>query len=429
MATPALPVSAPPVARTSPAPRLHAAWERVVIVAFVAVLALPGVGTIAGLDLERVQGENREELAGFPGLALDWQALVAFPNGFTRYFEDHFAFRARLVRWQAAARFLALRISPAPTVIRGCDRWLFYADDGAVEDYTVSAPLSAGDLEVWRATLQHTQDWLQSRGVAYLFVIAPDKHVIYSEFMPASIHRLREVSRIDQLVEHLRAYSTVRVLDLRPSLLAASRRERIYHRTDTHWNDRGALVAYQQIMEWFGAEDGLKSLGMKASPRSAFDAREVLVPGMDLAGMMGLGDVLTETDLTLSPRRPRVAQVVEPLHPDPYGIEARLVTERSDPQLPRAVVFRDSFGSALIPFLSEHFSRAVYLWQYDVDPGVIALEHPQVVIQEWVGRRLSTLLPYDAVAEMPAQPAAGGALVSRTAVGRTAVSSTGEARR
>ena len=76
-------------------------------------------------------------------------------------------------------------------------------------------------------------------------------------------------------------------------------------------------------------------------------------------------------------------------------MDARIVTEQPDTALPRAVVFRDSFGSALVPFLSEHFSRAVYLWQYNVDPEIVRGERASVVIQEWVGRRLSTELPYD----------------------------------
>jgi len=76
-------------------------------------------------------------------------------------------------------------------------------------------------------------------------------------------------------------------------------------------------------------------------------------------------------------------------------MEARVVTEQADRSRPRAVVFRDSFGSALIPFLSEHFSRAVYPWQDNLDPDVVLAEHPDVVIQEWVGRRLSTMPPYD----------------------------------
>jgi len=119
------------------------------------------------------------------------------------------------------------------------------------------------------------------------------------------------------------------------------------------------------------------------------------VPGLDLAGMLGVTGALTEEDLPLLPRSPRRARIVEPSRPDPRLMDARLVTEQEDQSRPRAVVFRDSFGSALIPFLAEHFSRAVYLWQYNVDPDVVRAEHAGVVIQQWVGRRLSTLPPYD----------------------------------
>jgi hypothetical protein len=76
-----------------------------------------------------------------------------------------------------------------------------------------------------------------------------------------------------------------------------------------------------------------------------------------------------------------------------------------DQSQPRVVIFRDSFASALIPFLSEHFSRAVYLWQNNVDPQVIEDERPDVVIHELVGRRLTTLTPYNPFAEIVPSPA------------------------
>jgi hypothetical protein len=178
------------------------------------------------------------------------------------------------------------------------------------------------------------------------------------------------------------------VLDLRPALLTAKAGERLYHRTDTHWNDRGAYVAYAAIV-------GALGVAGAPAPRASFDAPAVAVPGLDLAGMLGVTGALTEEDLPLRPRTPRRARIVEPSRPDSRLMDARLVTEQTDRSRPRAVVFRDSFGSALIPFLSEHFSRAVYLWQYNVDPEVVRAEHADVVIQEWVGRRLSTLPPYD----------------------------------
>ncbi len=387
--------------------RMTPAWERTLVAVFMAAILLPGIGTLLGVDRTSLSGENRNLAAG-PGLPTTWSAARAFPDAFSRYFEDRFAFRARLVRWQARLRFQALHSSPTPDVVTGRDGWLYYAADGAREDFGRNEPFPAKELETWRLTLQHTQDWLAARGITYLFVIAPDKHAVYPEFLPRSLHPVRDGSRIDDLVGYLARHSTVHVLDLRPALLVAKTRERLYHRTDTHWNDRGAYVAYGQILERLRQRvPGLEPLG-----REAFEPREERSPGMDLAGMLGLTDVLSEEELILHPRRPRVALTVDPARPDPHGMEARLITEIPGSQRPRALIFRDSFGSALIPFLSEHFSRAIYLWQYDVDPQIVATERPDVVIQEWVGRRLQTLLPYDAVEALPPE---GGAINSTAA--------------
>jgi len=179
-------------------------------------------------------------------------------------------------------------------------------------------------------------------------------------------------------------------VDVRASLFEAKRRERIYHQTDTHWNDRGSLVAYQRIIDAVRAR-------VPATPppwtRDDFEPVDRGVQGLDLAGMMGLTRVLRETDLTLAPRRARRARVVEPDGARPTAEEGRLVTEIDDPSLPRAVIFRDSFVSRLVPFLSEHFSRAVYLWQNDFDAGAVDKEHPDVVIQEIVGRHLYNFIP------------------------------------
>jgi hypothetical protein len=172
--------------------------------------------------------------------------------------------------------------------------------------------------------------------------------------------------------------------------LEAKTRERVYQQTDTHWNDRGALVAYQQIIR------AVRARVPRTPPawaRTDFIAEEHSIEGLDLAGMMGLTRVLREVDLTLVPRRPRRARVIEPAGAKPTDEEGRLVTEIDDPSLPRAVIFRDSFTSRLVPFLSEHFSRVVYLWQNDFDAAVVTNEQPDVVIQQIVGRHLYDFIP------------------------------------
>ena len=378
--------------------RLHPLAERTLVAIFLVALCLPLAGMVLRLDRDALSAENRT-LAPWPQLRWDADSLRALPEQWTRYFEDHFAFRQWLVRWQAMIRLHALRVSPSEAVIRGRDGWLFYADDGAMEDYAEAPPFTVGELEAWRRTLQDTSDWLRSQGIAYVFVISPDKHVIYPEYMPATIRRAA-VSRIDQLVAHLRTHSTVRVLDLRPALLAAKSGERIYHRTDTHWNDRGAFVGYQQIVDALAADVP----ALRRPARSAFDPRVVRSDGLDLAGMIGLTNVLHEDDLVLVPRRAPTARILEPEHPNRRLMHARIVTEAPN-RGPRAVVFMDSFGAGLVPFLSEDFSRVVYLWQNNMDPQIVRQERPRVVIQEWVGRRLATQPPYNPVPEMSARSA------------------------
>jgi hypothetical protein len=375
--------------------RMPALVERMIVVIFLASLSLPLTGMLLNLDRDPPSGENRT-LAAWPQLQWDAASLGALPEQLTRYFEDHFAFRVRLVRWQGIVRLHALGVSPSASVIKGRDGWLFYADDGAMEDYAEAPPFTGAELEQWRHTLQDISDWLRAQGIAYLFVIAPDKHVIYPEYMPDTIRRAA-ISRIDQLVSHLRQHSTVRVVDLRPALLAAKPHERLYHRTDTHWNDRGAFVGYQSIIEALTEEFP----GLRSASRSAFAPRVVRSEGLDLARMLGLTEVLHEDDLVLVPTRPSTVRIVEPQNPNRRLTHARIVTEAPN-RGPRAVVFMDSFGPGLVPFLSEDFSRVVYLWQDNMDPRVVQQERPQVVIQEWVGRALTTHVPYNPVPRVSA---------------------------
>lgn len=372
-------------------PRLTPRLERLLVLVFVLVVAVPLVGTIVGAGGEALADENRSP-APFPPFSLSWKDLSAWPNGFSRYFADHFAGRTALVRWQARVRVQLLHTSSARDVMLGRDGWLFYGDRASVADYAGAPPMTPAELEDWRQTLQHTHDWLAARGIRFVFVIGPDKYAIYPEYMPAAVRRIGETTHVDQLVSYMRERSTVTVVDPRLPMAAAKAFDRLYHVTDTHWNARGAFIAYQQIMDRLALPGVPPTKG-----RLEFEARSETVRGKDLAGLLGLRSVLREEDQLLVSRAARRATVVEPAGGQPTDDVPRIVTTREG-ALPRLVVFRDSFGSALVPFLSEHFSRAVYLWQGNVDLSVIEAEHPDVVIQEWVGRLLGEVPPYDEVA-------------------------------
>ena len=363
------------------------AGHRILVALFVMAISLPVAANLAGLDGGDPGAENRV-LAPFPRVEASWRSVAALPEGMSLWFDDHFGFRSTLVRWYGESRLFVLGVSPSPAVVRGRDGWLFYADDKAIEDYANVEPMTPAALANWRAAIVGARDWLRSRGVAYVFTIAPDKHVIYGEQMPSTIARVGDVSRADQLFTTLQ--DTGLAVDVRPSLFEAKTDERIYHQTDTHWNDRGALVAYQRIIEAVRAR-------VPGTPpawrRDDFEPVDRVDKGRDLAGMMGLQRALREINLLLVPRRPRRARVTEPAGAAATAEQGRLVTEIDDRSLPRAVILRDSFVSPLVPFLSEHFSRAVYLWQNDFDANAVLSERPDVVIQEIVGRHLYNFIP------------------------------------
>ena len=361
--------------------------NRIIATVFLVVVTLPLAGNLAGRDGGDAEAENRA-LASFPGFDGTWASLASYPDRLADWFEDHFGWRATLVRWYGESRLFTLGVSPSASVARGGNGWLFYIDDFGLEDYANARPFTAFELANWRDAVRRARDWMHSRGGAYVLTVAPDKHVIYPNEVPSSVRRVNPVSRTDELLSAV-ADCGVSV-DVRTGLLEATSRERVYHLTDTHWNDRGAFAAYRQIIDAVRAQYPAVP---PAWQRSDFDAVTRDVDALDLAAMIGLKRVLREQDLQLVPRRPRRAIVVEPPGAAPTSNSGELITEIPGSGLPRAVIFRDSFASALVPFLSEHFSRAVYLWQDDFVPSAVEREHADVVIQEIVGRHLYSFMP------------------------------------
>jgi alginate O-acetyltransferase complex protein AlgJ len=370
-------------------PTWSARWQdRTLIAVFVILIALPLTAMICRIDSTFVLEENRT-LSTRPELGLSSQSLAEFPAKFEAYFNDQFGFRRRLIHWQNLIKVAALGVSPSAKVVLGRDDWLYYGDI-ELKYYRTIKPFGPRQLERWRSLLESRRDWLAARSIPYLVVIPPNKSTIYPEHMPAVYNKVEPRSRLDQLLAHLRARSTVVVVDLRARLFAAKSKHQVYYRTDTHWNNRGAYIGYTAIIEalakWFP--------DLKALPRSEFAEVEFHTPGGDLSLIMAMRDYYNDTFLDMRVTEPKLAhRVHESPNPHdpllrPWRSGENFVFEQPDPRLPRAVMFRDSFGTWLMPLLSDHFGRIVFCWQYIFDYELVEKERPDVVIQEFVERSL-----------------------------------------
>jgi alginate O-acetyltransferase complex protein AlgJ len=360
--------------------------DTILIAIFVVAVSLPLIGQTLGLSAPTGKPQT------VPPLQTAEITAWTFPDRFNTYYSDQFAFRPWLIRWHAKAKYLGLGVSPTETAMIGKEGWLYYAGDNCMDDYHTTL-FTEPELTKWTSVMQARRNWLAARNVRFLVVIVPDKHIVYPDYLPDAVHRAPGPYRMDQLADHLRRNSTVEVLNLHPALEQARKTERIYHTTDSHWNDRGALVGYQEIMNrvsaWFPET--------KPLDRSAFMPVVRLGPGWDLTEMLGLQDVISEEDLSLEPRSARRARVVRP----PAEVRTKhwndglIITEVDNASLPRLVMLRDSFTSALVPFLAEHFQRAVFYWRSDFDIDTILEEHADVVIMEFGGRKFYQLAAFN----------------------------------
>lgn len=371
--------------------------------AFIVMIALPAVAQFTGFNRTSV-AENRE-LADFPE-ALDWREPERFTQAFDAYYQDHFGLRALLIETYARFRVF-FRVSPSDKVVIGSDGWLFFNGNKVLENYRGLRPLKIYELERTRQHLEAKRDWLNARGIEYIYAVAPDKHTIYPEFLPGRIRQGIGPTRLEQLLDYLALHSDFQILDLRNALRVGKSRHRVYHKTDTHWNLHGARIGYKVIA------DRLRVLFPEFDPKGdeaytvSWEAGE---PG-DLGRIIGIEGLYGEDQVNYKPRAGACPQTLEPeISPD-YFKGAGVTTDArgcAEGQL-QAVFFRDSFGNAMLQFLQEDLQRVDHVnrrFEQAAMEAYIARRKPDVVIEMYVERLMVRIARPEEIANLQAGAAA-----------------------
>jgi hypothetical protein len=374
--------------------RIQRFFDRATTLGFVAAIVLPLVALTAGWDLREGVEDEKRAPTPFPEWSWTPAELHAYPQRFDAWFQDHFGLRRLLIRGHSMLSYYVLRTSPSPKVILGRNGWLYYdgvhAGDGdPIGDYRGIREQTPYQLETWRWAYQDIHDWFQERNVRFLLVLVPAKERIYPEYLPGYLAPVGP-SAMDEVVPYLERHGRFAMLDLTPVLRAARGGEPLYAKTDTHWNAYGALVGYRAIVErlrqWYPA--------LRPWSPSDFRVGWTRDRGGDLAQMMDLRRALTEETPVVQAIRPRRGTVQITGDPDIPVV----VSEVDDPGLPRAVVFRDSFGNALIPYLYEHFRYALYAWsRKGVDLAPVVAGQPELVLHVAADRGLGHRFRYSTV--------------------------------
>ena len=290
------------------------------------------------------------------------------------YVNEAFSLRQELITLWAHVEAL-FGESAEDGVILGSDGWLYYADELA--DYTGTEPMTERQVFAAARNLALMREYAEGLGADFVFTIAPNKSSLYPEHMP-SYPRSGERTDAERLAAELEAQD-VNYVNLFE--LFAAEDATLYFAHDSHWTSRGAALAADALNAALGVESGYADGYEFESRAHTGDLFEMLYPaGRD-----------TETDD--APAGLAFTQG-EGVRPDSITIDTEGAGEG------RLLMFRDSFGELLYPFMAEGFAEARFSRQAAYDLTLAEELSADCVVIEIVERNLSWL--YEQPALLPA---------------------------
>lgn len=349
------------------------------------LLALPGLGHLLRLDDGLRTLEMRAPVAApaWPASLEDWRAL---PRRLDAYLADAFGFRRELIAAQNALRY-ELGAARAPSVLAGKGDWLFFTGDREHEQYLGTDRFTPAALEAWVAAMEARRAWLAARGIPLVVLIPPNKHTIYPEMLPDWVAKRQGSTRLDQVMARV-AGTKLEVIDLRADLLAAKAAAPVFFRQDSHWTSAGAFAGYRRLADWIAARHPAFR-PLRAEDLAARDlARPRPGEDLDLARMLGILGRVPEPDRLLLPQgrmRDRDALMRSGAAHDVFT---------SDAPGPSVLLFRDSFGLEMLPFLAESLPRLIVAEHRrgGFDAALVEETRPDLVVYEIVERLLMSEL-------------------------------------
>ena len=344
-------------------------------VLFLVLCAVPALGLAltggSGAAANQVLATRPELLTRDGGLNTAWL------EDLSRYVNDRFFLRQEAVTLWARLNASLLRSSVTDQVVVGRDGWLYFS--ASLPDYCRRSPMTERELWCAARRLFLLQEYAEAQGGQFLFTIAPNKNTLYPDHMP-ELPRADSPSNAEALAGALAAQG-VNYLDL--FAVFRAQEETLYYPRDTHWNNRGAALASDAILAALGRDSAYFSAPFAESTHRG-DLYEMLFP----AGTE------TDADFVYAPGFSFTASSENP--------DSITISTQSDSGAGSLLMYRDSFGRALYPYLAEVFAEAQFSRKNDYNPE--ALTPGGTLVVELGERNLRYLLDYT-----PTLPAAARA--------------------
>lgn len=285
-----------------------------------------------------------------------------YPQQLGDYFSTHYAFRPEIISADATVQSGVFGVSNLESVVVGKDGWLFYSS--TLDNYLGKNLLSDRAINNIVNNLEITQRYLESDDKTFVFTVAPNKNTLYPEYMP--YYYSQKESEDSDLLNFTKAIEnrSVNYCDLLTPLSQTD--EVVYLKQDSHWNNKGALIAYDTILDYLGKSHSDYSDSQVTRVKNFYgDLGNMIFPAtaqpeynLEYSGV----DSFTYVTDTKSVEEPRI--------------------ETTNPMASGSLyMYRDSFGNALLPYFANAYNSACFRKTFPVNLALEAQSSDTVIFE------------------------------------------------
>ena len=314
------------------------------------------------INHDEISVQENRTLAKYVPLIEKGKINYNYGRDFEAWFNDRFNQRKFFIDVHSAlSRFIDKKLKNEKAMA-GKDNWLFTKRWNSVEMLQNKELFSDEDLQEIKENLEGIKKWAAKRGIKFYVFLIPDKERIYPEYYPKEFKKVREESKIGQLYDFIRTQTSVPVVYPYEALMAAKPNHILYYKTGTHWNHRGAYVAYKEMMKML-KKDFPSLYVMKESD---FNIQPKVEADVDIASALGIDaySVFPKEDLTydvFEVKNPKTVSGHEWVNKK-KKIETYDYVNREGGRKPRAVFYGDSMFLRMNWYTAESFAKMQHIY-------------------------------------------------------------------
>ena len=246
----------------------------------------------------------------------------------------------------------------SPRWYQGQEGWLFLGNtyDDTVAKLKLASPPPPEDIERETELFANLAEAAETANTSVALLIGPNKSTLYPEYLPNEIEP-SERRYVTYFTDRWDAIANLTVVDPVEDLLRNKESAGLlYYRTDTHWNDMGAFLAFSVLADRMGWP----------VPSVSFEADTSYLG--DLVGLSELeGFPITTGDNWQVEWANEPDLETKPLsnQPDSTFGPTRIVANSAPLSEQTVWVIGDSFTKAIVPYINATFQEVQYLGHWN----------------------------------------------------------------